>query len=69
MWPLPAVFFKFQIVQSFMQFQGHLAMIFGGRSKLGKTSSQTSTVEVSSSVISEKAGEPKFSKNSQKRQS
>ena len=39
-----------------------------GRSKLGKTSSHTSAVNISSSAISEGSGEPKLSKNSQQRQ-
>ena len=43
-------------------------MTFGGRSKLEKTSSHASSVEVFSSTISEEAGEPKLSKNSQQRQ-
>ena len=54
-------------MESFMQFQGCLAMPFGGRSKLEKTNSQISSVEVSSSVISEEVW--KLSKNSWQRQS
>ena len=65
---LPALF-RCLIVHSFMQFWGHLAMTFNGRSRSGKTSSQTSPVEVSSCVISEEAGEHKLSRNSQQRQS
>ena len=51
-----------------MQFQGHLAMTFGGHSRLGKTGSCTAAVGVSSCVISEGAGEHKPSKNSRQRQ-
>ena len=54
--------------ESFTQFRGHLAMTFGGRSKLGKTSSHTAAIETSSYVISEEAGEHKLSKNSRQRQ-
>ena len=43
--------------ESFTQFWGHLAMTFGGRSKSGKTSSHTATIETSSYVISKEAGE------------
>ena len=54
--------------ESFMQFQGHLAMTFSGQSRLGKTGSHTSLVEVSSCIISEETGKHKLSKNSQQRQ-
>ena len=54
--------------ESFTQFQGHLAMTFGGRSKLGKTRSHTAAIETSSCVILEEAGEHKLSKNSRQRQ-
>ena len=54
--------------ESFTQFWGHLAMTFGGRSKLGKTSSHTAAIETSSYVISEEAGECWLSKNSRQRQ-
>ena len=54
--------------ESFTQFRGHLAMMFGGRSKSGKTSSHTAAIETSSYVISEEAGECKLSKNSWQRQ-
>ena len=54
--------------ESFTQFQGHLAMMFGGRSKLGKTSSHTVAIEASSYVISVKTGECRLSKNSRQRQ-
>ena len=54
--------------ESFTKFQGHLAMMFGGRSKLGKTSSHTATIETSSYVISEEAGECRLLKNSRQRQ-
>ena len=37
-------------------------MTFGGQSKSGKTSSHTSSVEVSSCVISEEIGEHRISK-------
>ena len=43
--------------ESFTQFRGHLAMMFGGRSKSGKTSSHAAAIETSSYVISEEAGE------------
>ena len=49
-------------LESFTQFQGHLAMTFGGQSRLGKTSSHTSTVEASSCVISEETREHRLSK-------
>ena len=54
--------------ESFTQFQGHLAMMFGGRSKSSKTSSQTAAIETSSYVISKEAGEHRLSKNSRQRQ-
>ena len=54
--------------ESFTQFRGHLAMMFGGRSKLGKTSSHTAAIETSSYVISKEAGECRLSKNSRQRQ-
>ena len=54
--------------ESFTQFQGHLAMTFGGRSRSGKTSSHTAAIETSSCVILEEAGEHKLSKNSRQRQ-
>ena len=54
--------------ESFTQFRGHLAMMFGGRSKSGKTSSHTATIETSSYVISKEAGECRLSKNSRQRQ-
>ena len=43
-------------------------MMFGGRSKLGKTSSHTAAIETSSYVISEETGECRLSKNSRQRQ-
>ena len=54
--------------KSFTQFQGHLAMMFGGRSKSGKTSSHTAGIKTSSYVISEETGEHRLSKNSRQRQ-
>ena len=54
--------------ESFTQFQGHLAMTFGGCSRLGKTGSHTAAVEVSSCVLSEEAVEHKLCKNSRQRQ-
>ena len=54
--------------ESFTQFWGHLAMMVGGRSKSGKTSSHTAVIETSSYAISEEAGEHKLSKNSRQRQ-
>ena len=54
--------------ESFTQFWGHLAMTFGGRSKLGKTSSHTAAIKTSSYVISKEAGECRVSKNSRQRQ-
>ena len=54
--------------ETFTQFWGHLAMMFGGRSKSGKTSSHTAAIETSSYVILEEAGECKLSKNSRQRQ-
>ena len=43
-------------------------MMFGGRSRSGKTSSHTAAIETSSYVILEEAGERKLSKNSKQRQ-
>ena len=43
-------------------------MTFGGQCRSGKTGSHTSSVEVSSCVISEEAGEYRLSKNSRQRQ-
>ena len=57
-----------EISESFTQFQGHLAMMFGGRSKSGKTCSHTAAIETSSYVISEEAGEHRLLKNSRQRQ-
>ena len=54
--------------ETFTQFWGHLAMMFGGRSKLGKTSSHTAAIETSSYVISKEAGECRLSKNYRQRQ-
>ena len=54
--------------ESFTQFWGHLVMMFGGRSELGKTSSHTAAIETSSYVISKEAGECRLSKNSRQRQ-
>ena len=54
--------------ESFTKFQGHLAMTFGGRSKLGKTSSHTAVIKTSSYVILEETGEHRLSKNSRQRQ-
>ena len=51
-----------------MQFQGHLAMTFGGHSRLEKTGSHTASVEASSCVLSEEAGEHRLSKISRQRQ-
>ena len=55
-------------LESFTQFQGHLAMMFGGRSKSGKTSSHTAAIETSSYVISKEARERRLSKNPRQRQ-
>ena len=55
-------------LESFTQFQGHLAMMFAGRSKLGKTSSHTAAIKTSSYVISEETMEHRLSKNSRQRQ-
>ena len=43
-------------------------MTFGGRSKLGKTSSHTAAIKTSSYVISKETGEHRLSKNSRQRQ-
>ena len=43
-------------------------MMFGGQSRLGKTSSHTSTIEASSCIISEETGEHRLSKNLRQRQ-
>ena len=55
-------------LESFTQFRGHLAITFGGRSKLGKTSSHTAAIETSSYVISKEAGECRLLKNPRQRQ-
>ena len=54
--------------ESFTQFQGHLAMTFGGWSRLGKTGSHTAAVEASSCVISEEVWGGRLSRNSRQRQ-
>ena len=54
--------------ESFTQFQGCLVMTFGGRSRSGKTSSHTATIEASSCIISEETGEHRLSKNLRQRQ-
>ena len=54
--------------ESFTEFWGHLVMMFGGRSKLGKTSSHIAAIETSSYVILEETGECRLSKNSRQRQ-
>ena len=54
--------------KSFTQFQDHLAMTFGGCSKLGKTGSHTASVEISLCVFSEETGEYRLSKNLRQRQ-
>ena len=43
-------------------------MMFGGQSRLGKTSFHTATIEASSCVISEETGECRLSKNLRRRQ-
>ena len=53
--------------ESFTQFQGHLTMMFGGQSRLGKTSSHTAAIEASSCIISEETMECRLSKNSRQR--
>ena len=50
--------------ESFTQFCGHLAMTFVSQTKLGKISSQATSIEVFSSTISDEPHEPKLSKNS-----
>ena len=54
--------------ESFTQFQGHLAMTFGGLSRSGKTGSHTAAVEVSLCVLSKEMGEHRLSKNLRHRQ-
>ena len=54
--------------ESFTQFWGCLTMMFGGQSRLGKTSSHIATIEASSCIISEKTGECRLSKNSRQSQ-
>ena len=54
--------------ESFAQFRGHLAMTFGGRSRLGKTSSHTAAIKTSSYVISKETGEHRLSKTPRQRQ-
>ena len=48
--------------ESFTQFWGCLAMMFGGRSRSGKTSFHTAAIKASSYVISEETGEGRLSK-------
>ena len=54
--------------ESFTQFQRHLAMMFGGQSRSGKTSSHTAAIEASSCIISEETRECRLSKNLRQRQ-
>ena len=54
--------------ESFMQFQGHLAMTFGGQSRSGKTGSHTARVEASSCVLSKEVGECRLLGNLRQRQ-
>ena len=51
-------------MESFTQSHGCLALIFSSHSKLGKISSQATSVETSSLVTSEESQEPRLSKNS-----
>ena len=55
-------------LKTFTQFRGHLALTFSSRSWSGKVSSWTAAIEITASVISEVAQEPKLSKNSRQRQ-
>ena len=43
-------------------------MTFDGQSRLGKTGSHTATIEASSCIISEEAGEHRMSRNARQRQ-
>ena len=51
-------------VESFTQFCGCLALTFCSQSKLGKISSQATSIEVSLATILEEPQEPSLSKNS-----
>ena len=55
-------------MESFSQFHGHLALMFGSHNKLGKSSSWAAVIETTVSVISEESQKPRLSKNSQQRQ-
>ena len=55
-------------METFTQFWGQLALIFGGHGRLGKISSWAAPIETIASTISEVSREPKLSKNSQQRQ-
>ena len=54
--------------ETFTQFMGRLALMFGRRSWSGRVSSWTAAIETTASVISEVSREPKLSKNSRQRQ-
>ena len=49
-------------MENFTQFWGHLALTFSSHSKLGKISSQATSIETSSSLISEESWQPSLSK-------
>ena len=55
-------------METFTQFHGQLALIFGSCSKPGKISSWVTAIETTASTISEVSWEPKLSKNSWQRQ-
>ena len=50
--------------ETFTQFRGRLALMFGSCSKSGKVSSQATAIETTATTISEVLWEPKLSKNS-----
>ena len=52
-------------MESFIQFDGHLAITFGNYSKLGKISSWATMIEPTSSVISEESWNSQLSENTQ----
>ena len=55
-------------METFTQFLGRLALMFGSHSRSGKISSQAAAIETTASTISDVLQESKLSKNSQQRQ-
>ena len=56
------------LMETFTQFRGRLALTFGSCSRLERVSSQAAAIETTTSTISEVPQEPKLLKNSQQRQ-